>query len=76
MNEGKSYQEAAYGLGPNLERLGPYLADEQFGITAAGGGVALSATSMLRDAAPRLVDVAKNLAAPRRQAVPPSRCSR
>lgn len=64
MNEGKTYQEAAYGLGPNLERLGPYLADQQFEITAAGGGAALSATSMLRDVAPRLVDVAKSLAAP------------
>jgi 4-amino-4-deoxy-L-arabinose transferase-like glycosyltransferase len=64
MSEGKTYQEAAYGLGPNLERLGPYLADEQFEITPAGRGSALIATSMLRDAAPRLVDVAKSLAAP------------
>jgi 4-amino-4-deoxy-L-arabinose transferase-like glycosyltransferase len=64
MSEGMTYQEAAYGLGPNLERLGPYLADEQFEITAAGRESALIASSMLRDAALRLVDVARTLAAP------------
>ena len=64
MTAGKSYQEAAYGLGPNLERLGLYLADEQFQIAAPGGGSGLIALAALRDAPVRLVDIARNLAAP------------
>ncbi len=65
INEGKSYQEAAYGLGPNLERLGPYLAEDQFEIPAAeSGGPALAVASKLANPVPRLVDVARSLAAP------------
>ena len=30
MNRGMSYQEAGYGLGPNLEPEGPYLTADQF----------------------------------------------
>ena len=34
MNRGMSYQEAGYGLGPNLEPEGPYLTADQFALKA------------------------------------------
>lgn len=60
ISQGMTYSEAARGLGPNLERLGPYLTADQFQIVAADGtGTDLAVSALLTNSLPRLVDVAK-----------------
>src|SRR6202022_1452073 len=44
MNRGMSYQEAAYGLGSNLEAEGPYLTADQFSIKAPSTSSEIGAT--------------------------------
>ncbi len=64
MSQGMTYQEAAYGLGPNMEPHGPYLVD-QFDLVAYDrSGIALALSTVLTDPAPRLVDIAREFASP------------
>jgi hypothetical protein len=64
MIAGATYQEAAYGLGPNLERLGPYLAADQFDIAATSGTGPGLVSTILADTVPRVVEIARLFAAP------------
>lgn len=65
MSRGMSYQEAGYRLGPNLERLGPYLIADRFDIVApAGAGPGFAVTNILTDIVPRLVEIARDFASP------------
>lgn len=64
ISRGMTYQEAARGLGPNLERLGPYLTGDQFAIAAPNGTGPGLISVILTDTLPRLVEFARDFASP------------
>ena len=64
ISRGMTYPEAARGLGPDLERLGPYLIPDQFQVVSANGtGSSIAVSAVVTDSLPRLVDIGKEFLA-------------